>query len=58
MKICIELDEEMKKWWLIAKEGMEETLQNGALTDAEVLKGVLEAWSYGEGLYLLWLRYS
>jgi hypothetical protein len=34
MKICIQLEEEMKKWWLIAKEWMEKTLQE-PLTDAE-----------------------
>jgi hypothetical protein len=56
MKLSIELDEEMEKWWLIAKESIEHTRQE-TISDTEILKAVLQAWQYGEGLALIRLRY-
>jgi len=49
MKICIELDEEMKEKWLVAKESLEEEFVYQyetvvSLSDSEVLRGILKGW--------------
>jgi hypothetical protein len=53
MKICIELDEEMKERWDDAKDNLEDTIKRYgetdgetqvSLTNSQVLKGVLREW--------------
>jgi hypothetical protein len=53
MKICIELDEEMKERWDDAKDNLEDTIKRYgetegetqvSLTNSQILKGVLREW--------------
>ena len=53
MKICIELDEEMKERWDSAKENFKDTIERlgetlgetkVSLTNSQILKGVLREW--------------
>jgi len=53
MKICIELDKEMKEKWEYAKEALEEAFidHHGisvSFTDSEILAGLLLGWDFAE----------
>jgi len=53
MKICIELNEEMKEMWEYAREGLEKAFSeyyeaSVSLTDSEILKGILKGWDFAE----------
>ena len=49
VKLCIELDEEMYKWWKTAKEEIEYAFEDDAkvyipLTNSEIFKAILYGW--------------